>query len=103
MSVEIAYNNPDFPKDTEFDLGGVLVKNGGSTKLNEDQEQSFVARHGKAVKDYFENSALAKVTGSPKFSAADVKKMYPQPEPIVGVNPYVDDTPAAATEGGEES
>ena len=63
MSLKVEFNNPDFPKGLEYDLGGFLVPNGGSVELSEDQENAFVARHQKSVKDALKSSQV-KVTGS---------------------------------------
>lgn len=107
MSVEIEYNNPDFPKDTEFDLGGVLVPNGGKVKLDDDQELAFVSRHQKAVRDKLGNSDNVTVTGTAKYGPAEVEKMFPAPQVAEGEAPYAKKSTSTATTtsttGGDES
>lgn len=105
MPLELSINHPDFPKGTPFDVGGVLVENGKSVKLDEDAEQSFVARNGRAVRDWVGDSTTVEVKGTAKFSADAVEKMYPAPALANPGNPYVDevDEPAKADEGGETS
>jgi hypothetical protein len=46
MAYKLEVNHPDFPKDWEFDCDGVLVKNGGSTTLTEEDEGAIFARSG---------------------------------------------------------
>lgn len=81
--MEVAMNHPDFPKGMVFDVGGILVPNGESVTLDEDQEQSFVARNRAPVKDRLAGNPMIKVTGSSKFSSTQVEKMFPEPTPVV--------------------
>jgi len=65
-------NNPDFPKDFEFDCDGILVKNGSSTKVTKEMEEAFVARwNGVGVKDIYGHESVPdsiKLTGSTALS-----------------------------------
>jgi hypothetical protein len=61
---KLEVNYPEFPKGEEFDVAGVLVKNGGSTELDADAEAAFVSRHGKSVKEAIGANAHIKVSGS---------------------------------------
>jgi hypothetical protein len=72
MSLKLSYHNPAFPKDQEFDLGGVLVKNGSSITLSEEQELSMAARFGTTVKEHFKESEDVKVEGTAEVKAADI-------------------------------
>lgn len=91
MGVEIKMDHPHFPKDYEFDLGGVLVPNGKSVKLDDEQELSFVARHQKAVKEKLGNNEFITVSGSPKYGPSQVAEMFPEPSPE---QPELDDVVA---------
>jgi hypothetical protein len=96
MAVEITMDHPDFPKGTEFDLGGVLVPNGKTVKLSDDAELSFVSRHHQAVKDKLGNNEYVKVGGTAKYGPTEVDKMFPA---IV----WGEEAPPTKAEGGEES
>jgi hypothetical protein len=64
VALKLSFNDSAFPKGTPVDVGGVLVDNGGSITLSEDQEASLVARHGMSVREYFKDSEMVKVEGS---------------------------------------
>lgn len=83
MAVEVSANFPGIPKGTPMDIGGVLVENGGSTTLDEDQELSFVGRHRKTVKDQLSGSEFVKVKGSGKYGDKAVEDMFPPLEETV--------------------
>lgn len=54
MAYKLEVNHPDFPKDWEFDMDGVLVKNGSSVTLTEEDEARVFGRAGgKTVKEVF--------------------------------------------------
>ena len=95
MALEVEVNFPDLPKGTEMDLGGLLVKNGEKTSVDEDQELAFVSRNQQALKEKVGENEYVKVTGSPKYGPAAVEKMFPAPV----VPP--EEAPEAEEEGGE--
>lgn len=95
--LEIAVDFPDFPKGTEMDIGGVLVKNGETTKLDEDAELAFVSRHRVAVKDKLANSPNVKLTGTAKYGPSEVAKMFPAP-----VEPSDKEAPESDDKAGEK-
>jgi hypothetical protein len=64
MGLKISVNNPALPKGEPLDIGGLLVENGGTVTLTEEQEQALVNRVGMAVKDYFKDSEDFKVEGT---------------------------------------
>jgi riboflavin biosynthesis pyrimidine reductase len=68
-------NHPDFPKDLEFDVGGLLVKNDGSVTLTKEQEQSLVARHGRPVKEAFSNNEFLKISGSSELPKKGIEEI----------------------------
>ena len=90
MGIKLTADFPNMAKGTELDIGGVLVKNGSSAELDDDQEHSFVARHRKSVKDWAEGSEYVKVSGTPKFGPKQVEEMFPEPAP-----PEVPEQPVA--------
>jgi hypothetical protein len=73
MALKISYHNAAFPKDEEMDLGGFLVKNGGSVSLSEEQEADLAARLGMPVREYFKDSEDVKVEGTATVSAKDIE------------------------------
>ncbi len=95
--LEITVDFPNFPKGTEMDVGGVLVKNGETTKLDEDAELAFVSRHRQAVKDKFSNSKQVKLSGTAKYGPSEVAKMFPAP-----VEPSEEEAPESEDKAGEK-
>jgi hypothetical protein len=100
MGVTIKANFPNMDKGTELDVGGVLVKNGGSTELTDEEEQSFVSRHRKSVKDWAGDNEYVKVSGTGKFSSKQVEDQYPEP---AGVQPILDDVTVPPADEGDKS
>jgi hypothetical protein len=68
MAYKLEVNHPDFPKDWEFDMDGVLVKNGGSVTLTEADEAAIFGRSGGlTVKEVFGHKGVPefiKLTGT---------------------------------------
>ena len=93
MGVKLAANFPYTDKGTELDIGGVLVPNGGSTELDEDQELSFVSRNRKSVKEWCGDSEYVKCSGTPKYGPKAVEDMFPEP---ASGQPVLDDVVAPA-------
>jgi len=79
MGVKIAADFPNMDKGTELDIGGVLVENGGSVELDDEQELAFVGRHHKSVKDWAGDSPYVKISGNPKHGTKAVEDMFPAP------------------------
>jgi hypothetical protein len=101
--LEVKVDFPHLPKGTEMDVGGLLVKNGETTKVDEDAELSFVSRNQVAMKDKLESDNIT-VSGSPKYGPAAVEKMFPPVEPFVEESPYADESANKAdssNDGGE--
>ena len=75
MAYKLEVDHPDFPKDWEFDMDGVLVKNGGSATLTEENELAiFNQNGGLTVKQVFKHKDVPdyiKLTGT---KASDVKE-----------------------------
>jgi hypothetical protein len=74
MAIEIEVDYPHYEKGLEMELEGVLVKNGSTTKLSDEQEQAFVARHGKTVKEVIGKNEFVKVGGTATITPAKLEK-----------------------------
>lgn len=101
--LKIELDMKDYPKGYEFDLGGVVVKNGSSVEIDADKEQELVARYRQPVKDHFESNAAIKVTGTPKYSGKDVSDMFPPSEPVVIPSPYLEEEEETPKDGGGDN
>lgn len=68
MAYKLEVNHPDFPKDWEFDMDGVLVLNGSTKTLSlEDEAAVFNRAGGRTVKEVFGHKDVPdyiKLTGS---------------------------------------
>ncbi len=91
--MEITVDFPDYEKGLELDLGGLLVKNGEKTEVSEDQELSFVSRHGASVREQLEGNPNVKVSGTAKYSPSKVEQLTldDEREPLSDPNPYVEE------------
>jgi hypothetical protein len=76
MGVKLEVNFPNMDKGTELDVGGILVKNGGSVELTDEQEAFFVSKYRKTPKEWAGEGEYVKVSGSGKFSPKQVEDMY---------------------------
>jgi hypothetical protein len=94
MPYKLEVNNPEFPKDAEFDCDGILVKNGSSVTLTKEDEIAFIARWGSEIKDIYGHGTIAKVTGSSELS----KKEREDAMPTASVTAEAE---ATAENGGE--
>lgn len=75
MAYKLELKHPEFEDDAELDFGGILIKNGGSVTLTEEQEQAIVARHGQSVKDALGNHKFLKISGTAELSSKEVKEI----------------------------
>lgn len=75
MAYKLELKHPDFEDGHELDFGGVLVKNGGSKTLTEEEEQAVVARHGASLKDALGNSSFLKVSGTSELSKKEISEI----------------------------
>lgn len=73
--MELEVNFPDYEKGAEIDLGGILVINGKTTTVSEDQELAFVGRWGKPVRDKLDGNKNVKVTGQAKYTPSAVAEL----------------------------
>lgn len=94
MALKVEFNHPDFPKGEEIEVAGILVENGGSVELTEDQERSIAARRRTSARDAISGSPFAKVTGTALLTNKDIE------EYLVEVQTLPVET-AEAVEGGE--
>jgi len=73
MTLTIEIDHPDFEKDVEFDLAGILIKNKGKVELTEVQERLLVAKRQKPTREILEGNQFVKVTGSSALSSKDLE------------------------------
>lgn len=78
MAYKLEVNHPDFEKDFEFDCDGILVKNGHSVTLTEEDERAFIARVGRTVKEIYGHGTVAKLTGSSELSTKEKDEIMPK-------------------------
>lgn len=65
MAIEVALDLKQFPKGQMFDVGGLALENGKTTKLSEEQEAAFVARNGgKSVREALKGNDAITVSGT---------------------------------------
>jgi hypothetical protein len=65
MALKVTIKHPSQGPNEEFEVPGVgMVKNGGTLSLTEEDEQSFFARTGMKVKDYYKDNEMVEVGGS---------------------------------------
>lgn len=72
MAYKLEMKHPDFEDDVEFDLGGVMIKNGSTKTLTEEEEAAIVGRHGQTAKDALGNHPFMKVSGTTELSKKEV-------------------------------
>ena len=75
MAYKMEANDPQFPKGTEFDCDGILVENGSSVTLTEEQERAFYARNQRSVKDVYDHSEIIKLSGSSALSSKEAGEL----------------------------
>lgn len=73
MALTVEIDHPDFEKDVEFDLAGILIKNKGKAELTEEQERLLVSRRQKPAKEVLSGNEFVKVSGSSSLSAKDLE------------------------------
>lgn len=71
MAYKITLNDPSQPKGDEFDFGGILLENGKSLTLKEEDEARFVSRHGMSVKEKLGNSTVLEISGTSELKGGD--------------------------------
>jgi hypothetical protein len=75
MAYKLEVNHPNYPKDMELDMDGVLVLNGGSTTLTEMDEANVINRSGgRTVKEVFGHKDVPdyiKLTGTKEGKGGD--------------------------------
>ena len=102
MTLTVEIDHPDFEKDVEFDLAGILIKNKGKAELTEEQERLLASRRQKPPKDVFSGNQFVKVTGSSTLSAKDLEGIIvesnsgPDQE---AARPTEDQAPAEGSDG----
>ncbi len=66
MAYKLEVNHPAFPKGTEFDLDGILVKNGETVEIPAEKEAWFKAYNKRTIHDIYGHgrSKIVKLTGT---------------------------------------
>lgn len=49
--MQISFHDEEFPDGVEFDLGGILLVNGETIVVSEDEENLYYAKHGETLKE----------------------------------------------------
>lgn len=80
MALTIEIKHPDFEDDIEFDVGGILIPNGGSVELTEEQERLIVSSRRMPTREVFEGNQFVKVKGSSLLSKKDMDEILPSNE-----------------------
>ena len=71
MSYKMEANHPEYPKGTEFDCDGILVKNGSSVTVTADMERAFIAKNHRTIKELYGNSEIIKLSGTSELSSKE--------------------------------
>jgi hypothetical protein len=74
MAYSLEVNHPDFPKGFEFDCDGILVKNGNTVKISKDEEQAFLSRVGRPLREIYGHKDVPdhiKLTGTTELAKTD--------------------------------
>lgn len=102
MTLKVEINNPEQPEGTEFDLGGILVPNGESVELSEEQERDFVARHKMPVKTKLAGNLQIKVTGKSSLSKEELDSYMVESSAEQVEEDIVETTPDLDHQGSDE-
>jgi hypothetical protein len=81
MALTLSVNNPSYPDGEQLEVGGVLVENGGSVSVDENQEAVFFSTTGKTMQDAIVEDENSEVSGTPVFQAPDAPEEPPTPPP----------------------
>ena len=100
MALTVEIKHPEFEDDVEFDIGGVLVPNGGSVELSEEQERLIVSRRRMPTREVFEGNRFVKVKGTSTLSKKDMDEILPSDESDLTADTLV--TIEEAAEGSED-
>lgn len=75
MAKSVGFHNPEFEDGVEFDVSGLLIPNGGSIELSEEQELAFFSRTQQTVEDFFQGSKQITVSGTTELSS-EVREIH---------------------------
>jgi len=73
VAYKLEVNHPAYPKDFEFNLDGILVKNKGSVTVTEDMERKFLKKQRKTIKEIYGHSEIVKLSGTSELSTEEKK------------------------------
>jgi hypothetical protein len=77
MALTVEIKHPDFEDEVEFDLAGILIPNGGSVELTEDQERLLISRRRRSVREVLEGNPFVKVKGSSLLTKKQMEEILP--------------------------
>ena len=80
MTLTVEIKHPEFEDDVDFDVGGILIPNGGSVELTEEQERLIVSRRQRPTREVFEGNQFVKVKGTSLLSKKDMDEILPKNE-----------------------
>lgn len=78
--MKVKFHNPEYPNEVEFDFGGILLINGRTVTISDDELKQYEARYGAKLKDRLLVNEFATVDGK----KGEVTYLTPE-EPVVEV------------------
>jgi hypothetical protein len=97
MGLSVQVSLPQYPEGMELDLGGLLVRNGETTEVSEEQELAYVMRNRQSFSSIAQGETV-KVSGSPTISAEEVNAMFAETETPPEDEPTPEGEPEPTTE-----
>jgi hypothetical protein len=61
--MRVEFNNPELPKGMEMDVGGLLVINGETVNVSDDELDLYERKHGISLADALSRNQFATVDG----------------------------------------
>jgi hypothetical protein len=82
--MNVKFHNPELPSGMEVDIGGILLINGKSMKVDDDELEMFKARNGETLKARFSTNPFVEIDGKPgkvKYLTPDESEATTDTEP----------------------
>jgi hypothetical protein len=77
--MRVEFNNPEFPKGIEMDVGGLLIVNGETVEVTDEQIELFQARNGITLAEALSANQFATVDGVSYIPASTPEVSYDEP------------------------
>ena len=74
--MNVKFHNPELPSGMEVDIGGILLINGKSMKLDDEEIEAFKNRNGETIKQRLSTNPFIEIDGK----AGKVKYLVPDEE-----------------------